>query len=200
MHKLAEEKSKLTNMEGLWYRSRKEFAINIFGERIANAIEELPEVPYKVEEPFTGVYLCGGISTGKTTYAARLAMDIYKEWFLMETKKPERFSIVFLLVDELPILISAAIEQKRYSELIETYFKANVMILDDVFSKQNEVVNSIIKARYAHNRITIFTSNFEPKDLLEIADLSVLRRITQSCKMIKCTKTYGKTNNHWTNI
>lgn len=201
MERNAEKKSKQSNTEGLWYRGRYEVANKLFGKRVADAIDELPELSITIDNPFTGVYFCGGVSTGKTTYAARLTMSLYKEWFLENEKlaveKQETFKIVHLLVDEIPIHVQSAIERKEYAKMMSDFFTADIVVLDDVFSKPSEIVNAIIKARYAHGRTTILTSNFELKDLTKSVDSSILRRIEQSCKLIKCTKIYGKTNNNW---
>lgn len=172
----------------------------IFGNAMAQVIERLPELRNKHINPpdCLGVYLHGEVGTGKTTTAIRLAMAVLKDMVIADRAKPTNAqrtaSIILdmLTLDDFPVKLQMAIEKKEFGKLMSYYFTIEILIIDDLFSKNNENVNAIIKERYKNGLITIFTSNFSPEGALEKMDDSIMRRIIDKCKMYKCEQFYNE--------
>jgi DNA replication protein DnaC len=127
-------------------------------ERVENYLKKWEEN----REAGRGLYLCGGVGTGKT----HLAVAVMNE--LIRKQEPTLFVTVPELLDNLREVYM--IPGRDIDEWMDTVKNANLLVLDDLGAEKptawvQERIFVIVNHRYREALPTIFTSNIGPKDL-----------------------------------
>ncbi len=129
-----------------------------------------------------GLYLCGGVGTGKT----HLAVAILNE--LVHRKRvPSLFVTVPELLDNLRETYNKP--GRNLDEWMDAVQNAEFLVLDDLGSERptewvRERIFVIVNHRYREALPTVFTSNIGPKDLAEQLGERTASRIIAMCAWI----------------
>ena len=137
-----------------------------------------------IKESRQGIYIHGGVGTGKT----HIAYALHKE--SVETAKVlSQFWNTTELFREIRLDISRTPEEKKH---IEEELMANrtLLILDDIGAEKIsdwvlEVFYLIINRRYENMLPTIFTSNLPISELAERIGDRTVSRIVEMCKVVR---------------
>jgi DNA replication protein DnaC len=127
-----------------------------------------------------GLYLCGGVGTGKT----HLAVAVLNE-LIRRKKVPSLFVTVPELLDNLRGAYNDP--GRNLDEWMDTVKNADLLVLDDLGSERptewvQERIFVIVNHRYREALPTIFTSNIGPKDLADQLGKRTASRIIAMCK------------------
>ncbi len=127
-----------------------------------------------------GLYLCGGVGTGKT----HLAVAVLNE-LIHRKKVPSLFVTVPELLDNLRGAYNDP--GRNLDEWMDTVTNADLLVLDDLGSERptewvQERIFVIVNHRYREALPTIFTSNIGPKDLADQLGKRTASRIIAMCK------------------
>ena len=151
----------------------------------ASAVERVEEYLGNWEEnreEGKGLYLCGGVGTGKTHLAVAV---------LVELVRKERVPSLFVTVPELLDNIREAYNKpgRDLDEWMEAVQNADFLVLDDLGSERptewvRERIFVIVNHRYREALPTVYTSNVGPKDLAEQLGARTASRIIAMCDWI----------------
>ncbi len=155
--------------------------------------EDIPEPIKKAFEKMTsggkGIYLHGGVGTGKT----HICWAIKKHY-----DQPERYRYLILrnvvdIMKEIRDDFDRHVSEKHYIESDLTDHKEQrILILDDIGAEKatefvSETLYRIINHRYIHMLPTIFTSNYNIQELAERIGERSASRIVEMCEIIQLT-------------
>jgi DNA replication protein DnaC len=151
----------------------------------ARAVERVEEYLGSWEEnkeEGKGLYLCGGVGTGKTHLAVAV---------LNEVVRKKRVPSLFVTVPELLDNLREAYNKpgRNLDEWMDAVQNADFLILDDLGSERvtdwvRERIFVIVNHRYRESLPTIFTSNTGPKDLAQQLGERTASRIIAMCDWI----------------
>jgi DNA replication protein DnaC len=154
-------------------------------ERYKNA--KLEDVPERVRSAFNetvknkkGLYIYGGVGTGKT----HIAYAIQKRWY--ELGQSSLFWNMTELIDEIRSDFSRT-EKEFISERVLDY--QNLLFLDDIGAEKptewvEEKIYLIVNKRYNDMLPTIFTSNLKIDELANRIGDRIASRIVGMCEII----------------
>lgn len=136
-----------------------------------------------------GLVVCGDYETGKTHFVFALAKEIIKTFADEEKEKskiPKFVEFADFLTD---------IRIRDNGETLDTYFKADVLIIDDFFSIDLEdwelsKLTNIVSKRYNAKKTLIITSNIKPKEIIAKAG----RRLWERIKAVSYTVEFTADN------
>jgi DNA replication protein DnaC len=151
----------------------------------ARAVERVEEYLGSWEEnkeEGKGLYLCGGVGTGKTHLAVAV---------LNEVVRKKRVPSLFVTVPELLDNLREAYNKpgRDLDEWMDAVQNADFLVLDDLGSERvtewvRERIFVIVNHRYREQLPTVFTSNVGPKDLAEQLGERTASRIIAMCEWI----------------
>ncbi len=151
----------------------------------ARAVERVEEYLGSWEEnreDGKGLYLCGGVGTGKTHLAVAV---------LNEVVRKKRVPSLFVTVPELLDNLREAYNKpgRDLDEWMDAVQNADFLVLDDLGSERvtewvRERIFVIVNHRYREQLPTVFTSNVGPKDLAEQLGERTASRIIAMCEWI----------------
>ena len=151
----------------------------------ARAVERVEEYLGSWEEnkeEGKGLYLCGGVGTGKTHLAVAV---------LNEVVRKKRVPSLFVTVPELLDNLREAYNKpgRDLDEWMYAVQNADFLVLDDLGSERvtewvRERIFVIVNHRYREQLPTVFTSNVGPKDLAEQLGERTASRIIAMCEWI----------------
>lgn len=116
-----------------------------------------------------GLFLHGGVGTGKTTWAYKIARKYIAT--LAYNKKSSNFAVYFANVPELMNDLKTGFNDPQLTrELNYAIQNADLVIFDDIGAENatewaKEQLYHYINYRYSNNLATIFTSNLAPNSL-----------------------------------
>ena len=130
--------------------------------RAAERVESYLKNWEENRESGRGLYLCGGVGTGKT----HLAVAVMNE--MMRKQIPALFVTVPELLDNLREVYM--VPGRNLDEWMDTVKNADLLVLDDLGAEKTtawvqERIFVIVNHRYREALPTIFTSNIGPRDL-----------------------------------
>ena len=148
-----------------WNSLVKQKALQIFSPRIQQDIETLPP-SLELLYPLKSMYIYGKVGCGKTIYAAQLILNLIKQDYLQGINR----SVLFTTEPDMFMQIKKGFANEANEIIIDTYSQVDTLVIDDIGSKNPtdwvlEILYLIINARYEHLKTTIFTSNFDLKEL-----------------------------------
>lgn len=134
------------------------------------------------QEKGRGLYLCGGVGTGKT----HLAVAVLNE-LIRRKRVPSLFITVPELLDNIRETYSKP--GRDLDEWMYAVQNADFLVLDDLGSERptnwvRERIFVIVNHRYREALPTIFTSNIGPKELAEQLGERTASRIIAMCEWI----------------
>ena len=134
------------------------------------------------KEAGRGLYLCGGVGTGKT----HLAVAVLNE-LIRRKRVPSLFITVPELLDNLRETYNKP--GRNLDEWMDAVQNADFLVLDDLGSERptewvRERIFVIVNHRYRETLPTIFTSNIGPKDLATQLGERTASRIIAMCAWI----------------
>jgi DNA replication protein DnaC len=151
----------------------------------ARAVERVEEYLGSWEEnkeEGKGLYLCGGVGTGKTHLAVAV---------LNEVVRKKRVPSLFVTVPEFLDNLREAYNKpgRDLDEWMDAVQNADFLVLDDLGSERvtvwvRERIFVIVNHRYREQLPTVFTSNVGPKDLAELLGERTASRIIAMCEWI----------------
>jgi DNA replication protein DnaC len=151
----------------------------------ARAVERVEEYLGSWEEnkeEGKGLYLCGGVGTGKTHLAVAV---------LNEVVRKKRVPSLLVTVPELLDNLREAYNKpgRDLDEWMDSVQNADFLVLDDLGSERvtewvRERIFVIVNHRYREQLPTVFTSNVGPKDLAEQLGERTASRIIAMCEWI----------------
>lgn len=178
-----------------WNRQKPYLAQKLFSKRLCDDLENIPApktFPDLELEKGEGVFLYGPLKTGKTVYAAQLALDIQKRWWMEAAPKNIVFISTPRLFRELKNSFKGGPGILSEDEIMTHYEKADLLLLDDLGmgGKVGEwlidVLFMLIDYRWEHQKPTIITSNNSLDELAELfGDGRITSRIGRMCRVIK---------------
>lgn len=129
-----------------------------------------------------GLYLCGGVGTGKTHVAAALARTLVEYHHV-----PTLFVTVPELLDHMRPGIREAADER--DEWATAAMNADLLILDDVGTEKGsewvrERLFVLVNHRYREQLPTIYTSNIGPRDLSGQLGERVASRLVETCEFV----------------
>lgn len=148
---------------------------------------KIQEIALKAIRENTGLYLHGGVGTGKTHMAYGIAQK-----YRQERPQARRGAIIWNtaeLLREIRMDFNRdAYEQLRAEEQIMKY--NDLVILDDVGSEKitdwvAEVFYIIINKRYTNSLPTMYTSNLPISDLADRIGDRTASRIVETCEIVE---------------
>ena len=132
-----------------------------------------------------GLYLCGGVGTGKTHLAVAVMNELIRR---------RRVPSLFVTVPELLDNLRGAYNDpgRNLDEWMHAVKNADLLLLDDLGSEKatawvQERLFVIVNHRYREALPTIFTSNIGPKDLTAQLGERTASRIIAMCEGIELT-------------
>src|SRR5215204_3287351 len=151
----------------------------------ARAVERVEEYLGHWEEnkeEGRGLYLCGGVGTGKTHLAVAVLNELVRR-----KRVPSLFVTVPELLDNLREVYNKP--GRDLDEWMDAVQNANFLVLDDLGSERvtewvRERIFVIVNHRYRESLPTIFTSNIGPKDLAQQLGERTASRIIAMCEWI----------------
>jgi DNA replication protein DnaC len=151
----------------------------------ARAVERVEEYLGHWEEnkeEGRGLYLCGGVGTGKTHLAVAVLNEIVRK---------KRVPSLFVTVPELLDNLREAYNKpgRDLDEWMDAVQNADFLVLDDLGSERvtdwvRERIFVIVNHRYREALPTVFTSNVGPKDLAQQLGERTASRIIAMCDWI----------------
>jgi len=166
---------------------------DFFNDRIQKVLKKFPidvETDFKflVENEGTGIFLRGEVGTGKSVYAAALLMRARKYQYVDDGRWN---SFMFISIQELLRKLKESFNiPGAESTLIKSISEVDFLVLDDfgVSADTNwifSVLYQIVDSRYGGLKTTIFTSNFNENELVEIyKDERIVSRIVAMTKPV----------------
>lgn len=139
--------------------------------------EAIKHAGYFIEGVHRGLYLFGGVGTGKT----RLGCSILNQLWRSGT------SVRFRRCTELLVQLVKDEEQHVWNQVVEP----SVLVLDDVGANQGtdyarRTLQSVFDARLDAGKRTIWTSNLDLDELAEfLGDERLTSRIVGHCRIVK---------------
>lgn len=137
---------------------------------------------YENQESGKGLYLCGGVGTGKTHLAVAVMNSLIQE---------KGIPSLFVTVPELLDNLRGAYNDpgRNLDEWMDTVRGAELLVLDDLGSEKptlwvKERLFVIIDHRYRAVLPTIITSNIGPKDVSEQLGPRTASRIISMCEWV----------------
>jgi DNA replication protein DnaC len=129
-----------------------------------------------------GLYLCGGVGTGKTHLAVAVLNELVRR-----KRVPSLFVTVPELLDNLRETYNKP--GRNLDEWMDAVQNADFLVLDDLGSERptewvRERIFVIVNHRYREALPTIFTSNIGPKDLAAQLSERTASRIIAMCEWI----------------
>src|SRR4028118_1677826 len=129
-----------------------------------------------------GLYLCGGVGTGKTHLAVAILNELVRK-----KRVPSLFVTVPELLDNLRETYNKP--GRNLDEWMDAVQNAEFLVLDDLGSERptewvRERIFVIVNHRYREALPTVFTSNIGPKDLAEQLGERTASRIIAMCDWI----------------
>jgi DNA replication protein DnaC len=151
----------------------------------ARAVERVEDYLARWEEnreAGRGLYLCGGVGTGKTHLAVAVLNEIVRK-----KRMPSLFVTVPELLDNLRETYNKP--GRNLDEWMDAVQNADLLVLDDLGSERptewvRERIFVIVNHRYREALPTIFTSNIGPKDLAAQLGERTASRIIAMCDWI----------------
>lgn len=128
-------------------------------------------------------------STGKTIMACSIVLDYEKYHYLRKEVRSICFINFIDLINELRMAISK--EGVSDLEALKQYQDFDLLVIDDIgASKMTDyvyhIVYSLVNHRYENCRQTIYTSNYNLKELeYHWEDDRIVNRIARSCELIR---------------
>lgn len=127
-----------------------------------------------------GLYLCGGVGTGKTHLAVAVMNELIRR---------KRVPALFVTVPDLLGNLRRAYSKdsgRNLDEWLDAVKNADLLLLDDLGSERptdwaKELLFMVVNHRYLEALPTIFTSNIGPKDLAAHLDERTASRIISMC-------------------
>jgi len=178
----------LRERSGLTKRLRRHTFANFkpyVSQSAAKAVEKVEEYLGDWEEnreEGLGLYLCGGVGTGKTHLAVAVMTELIKR---------KRVPSLFVTVPELLDNLRGAYNDpgRDIDEWMDAVKNADLLVLDDLGAEKpnpwvRERLFVIVNHRYRESLPTIFTSNIGPKDLAEQLGERTASRIIEMCDWI----------------
>ena len=136
----------------------------------------------KNREEGQGIYLCGGVGTGKTHLAVAVLNELVRR-----KRVPSLFVTVPELLDNLRETYNKP--GRNLDEWMDAVQNADFLLLDDLGSERTtewvrERIFVIVNHRYREALPTVFTSNVGPKDLAAQLGERTASRIIAMCDWI----------------
>lgn len=141
-----------------------------------------------------GMYLFGGVGTGKTLLSAIVAQQIMVN----------DNTVLFASVPDMLNDLKAGIETNSVNEILQSLMEVDLLVLDDIGSENitpwaSEQIFTIINDRSSNEKGLIVTSNYDPKSLMkrlvpvdkmgEVVDTKqgqrIVSRILEICEPVK---------------
>lgn len=153
--------------------------------------KEVLDLFSKILQSRRGIYIHGGVGTGKT----HIAYALKKIWDNAYAQMKVRDGSIFWNVPDLMREVQADFDRSMYDkarpiERINNH--RGVVFLDDIGSEKGseytkESLFIIINSRYEDMRPIVFTSNLTIKELAEKFDDRIASRIVESCDIVELT-------------
>jgi len=177
--KLIEKQEKLNRLKDcglpLRFQRQQEFIVDKGNAKAFKLTQRF------VAGKINGLFLYGGVGTGKTMLATKILHD-YK-W------ESAKFIGVSKLLSELRDTFNT---NRRYTTIIDNLIKYELLILDDLGAEKItdwtvEVLYLIVNGRYENMKKLIVTSNCSPKLLSKRLNDRITSRIIEMCHIAKIT-------------
>lgn len=177
------EKSGLTKRLRGYTMDNFRMAVSPAAARARVKVEEYLEGWEENREEGRGLYLCGGVGSGKT----HLAVAVLNE-LIRKKRVPSLFVTVPELLDNLRETYNKP--GRNLDEWMDAVQNADFLVLDDLGSERatewvRERIFVIVDYRYRETLPTIFTSNIGPMDLATKLGQRTASRILDMCEGIQ---------------
>ncbi len=168
-------------MKGYTFANFKPY-VSAAATRAAEKVEQYLNGWEENREDGRGLYLCGGVGTGKTHLAVAVMNDL-----MTRKRVPSLFVTVPELLDNMRGTYNDP--SRNLDEWRETVNNADFLVLDDLGSERpsawvQERLFVIVNYRYREQLPTVFTSNVGPKDLAAQLGERTASRIIAMCDWI----------------
>lgn len=145
-------------------------------------LSQCPGLPFD-----KSLFLTGPAGTGKTHIAVALLVDHIKDTPFAE-KADCAFTTMIDLLDELKAAFSRPVNEQLW--LIHNYCNVEFLVIDDIGVELPTEwavshIYRIVNHRWGCDKQTIFTSNFNYKQLSEKLDTRIVSRIMGMCEVVE---------------
>lgn len=171
---------------------------NRFTPRVQKVLNEididkvpLPEIDFDQGE---GAFIYGPLKSGKTITSCCILLDFLKHVYLNDGPKHPR-SADFVVVPDLLYQIKRSYDKTtawNEDAIINRYRELDLLVLDEIglSNKPSEwlldTLYLIINYRYEHLKPTVFTSNLNLSEMVEVlGDDRITSRIQRMCRIIQ---------------